>query len=174
MNNDGRGFQKEIERCLIQYQRDGLLRCKKVDPPVRVIGFGARRQVIFQVNPWLDYVGAWRERGGRLVTFEAKSTADPRLPFGKEAGVSKDQLEAMHHWGQTGAAVFVLWQVRNIGTFFVLESAFVRARDEGRRSVRPEDGRLIRQGIGFATVHFLEIMREVWPGREDKPSVRSK
>ncbi len=123
--------------------------------------------MIFQRNPWLDYVGVWRERGGRAVMFEAKSTAEARLPFGKDSGVTKAQLEAMHHWGEHGAVVFVLWQVRDKKptTYMVIEEAFGEAASAGAKSVTPENEYVfqIGRGDGRVTADFLECMRAVWP-----------
>lgn len=165
MKNDGRPFQQELERVLLQYQSAGLLRVRKVDPPVRVVGFGARRQVIFQKNPWLDYAGVWTERSGRAVLFEAKSTAGPRLPFGKD-GVTETQLGAIHNWSMAGAVVFVLWRVERgdeKGTYLLTENAFKMAASEGRKSVAPGHGAYpVEQGKGFVTVNFIELMRRLW------------
>ncbi len=170
--NDGRSFQTRIETVLLQYQSKGLLRCKKVDPPVKVLGFGKARRVIFLRNPFLDYVGTWTESGGRAVFFEAKSTSEPRLPFGGGAGVTADQLQVMKLWAQAGAAVFGLWEWRNNGVRFLTLHNFQAADSCGSKSIKwgsQESGALVSAGTGFVLFDFLDNMRFTFGNRASAP-----
>ncbi len=103
----GRGFEQQVENSAAHYERQQILLLRKVEPPTRVVGGGAARKVIFLDNPFLDFVGSWTERGGRMIVLEAKETHEPRLSYG--GGLTERQLEAMHRWWQVGAAVGLVW-----------------------------------------------------------------
>lgn len=156
--NDGRAFEKMIEAVCAQYQAKNLLRLKHVDPPNRI--FGGR--VIHMANPFLDFIGCWTERAGRLVVMETKSTLEPRLPIMGKSGFTENQFTALRHWSNAGAAAFVLWECHGAVTFLHIGD-FVNALDEGRKSVTLGDGQPVPAGTGFVTHDFLNVMRRAWP-----------
>lgn len=99
LTNTGMAAQKIFEMTAAAYERKGLLRLRKTDPPVKFIG----GKPIFQINPWLDYAGTWAERGGRMLCLEVKSTVKTRLDL------SLGQLESVTSWIEFGATVAVIW-----------------------------------------------------------------
>ncbi len=104
MKNAGTDWEKRIQEKCDAYARKGILRAKKVCAPVVVI----RRRMIFQTNPFPDFVGSWTRKGARMIAFEVKSTKVPRLEFG-EKGLKKSQQAALHNWHNSGAFAFLLW-----------------------------------------------------------------
>jgi hypothetical protein len=156
---DGRAFQDELVATCKQYQAQGVLRMRKVDPPVRIMGGGAGRQVMFLDNPFPDFIGAWTERGGRMVAFEAKSTKDPKLPVGGTGGVNETQLRNLQHWRAAGAFTFILWQWRGHGVVMIgLEALRVRLKGKHIKWGDWQDCP-VPQGKGFVLHDFLAWMR---------------
>jgi hypothetical protein len=153
--NTGKPFENEIQATCDQYERWKLARIRKVDPPTIVV----KGRVIMRENPFLDFVGTI---AGRLVMFEAKSTAEPRLPL-VTAGISESQLAAADQWEAAGAIVFYLWRFGD-ATKFVSTGVPRDALADDRRSVRWDNPRLlsIGQGHGFATVDFLPLVKVAW------------
>jgi penicillin-binding protein-related factor A (putative recombinase) len=159
---DGRAFQDDLVRTCKEYQAMGVLRMRKVDPPMRVMGGGAARRVIFTENPFPDFIGAWTERGGRMVAFEAKSTKEPRLEVGGAGGLNETQLRNLRHWQQAGAVTFVLWEWRGHGVILLgtqgllgLSQKHIKWGFPLRHAVPP--------GTGFILHDFLALMRYLWP-----------
>jgi len=180
--NTGKPFESEIERVLIQYQSAGILRMKKVDPPLRYIGPG---KVLHLANPFVDFVGCWTERGGRMIAMECKSTkrkpkpnretfAEPRLPLGEvfaeprlplgDGGLTERQVDALRHWSAAGAVAFLLWRHGDADTALIPWPAIRAVVAAGqRRHLLWSDGVLVRRGLGFVTVDFVAEMRKVFP-----------
>src|SRR6187402_1485458 len=91
ISNNGKGFEGLISKLAQAYAARWIATLEKVEPPVRVIGFGPARKVIFLKNPFLDYVGTWTAAGGRAIFIEGKSTAEDRLPLLGRTEDGKDQ-----------------------------------------------------------------------------------
>ena len=108
-NHNGGAFQTRLELTFLGYKDQNRAHLEKVDPPIRVMGGGKNRRVIFMKNPWLDFGGVWTEQGGRALHLEAKSTTDPRLSIGSDHGVTADQVDAIRRWSAAGAACAVVW-----------------------------------------------------------------
>jgi penicillin-binding protein-related factor A (putative recombinase) len=166
-HNTGLAFQEAIYRTAAEYQHDGVLRLRKVDPPTRVVGGGANRRIIFQPNPFLDFVGCWTERRGRAVFIEAKSTSEPKLPFDSSSGVTTSQLDSLRHWHNAGAVAFVLWEhagkTRMLTAPYVAQYRDAARAGDGFKHVKWEDaGPDIPQGKGFRLVDFIHEMRARW------------
>jgi penicillin-binding protein-related factor A (putative recombinase) len=142
--NDGREFQDAIKAQLKEYQFKGIMRVKQVSPPVRLIGTGTYRRVIFLENPWLDFLGVWTRSAGRMVLIECKSTEEARLPVGGSGGVTEDQWNELQHWNNANAVAFVLWYVRSEpGCWFFTVPMLKAVLATGRKSVRPENGEAV-------------------------------
>lgn len=172
--NTGKAFEKEIEGVLVQYQAKNLLRMKKVDPPLRYIG----GRVLHLANPFLDFIGSWTERGGRMVVMECKSTrpktgaqlpfmevlAEARLPLG-DGGLTDRQRDSLGRWHDAGAAAFVLWRHGNRETALIpWPVIWTVDRRMDRRHLLWGDGVPVQAGTGFVTVDFLAAMRRVFHG----------
>jgi penicillin-binding protein-related factor A (putative recombinase) len=104
----GKDFEGLLEAIFTGYANRGIANIEKVDPPVRVVGSGIHRKIIFQENPWLDYAGVWTEMGGRMLILEAKSTEEERLPIG-DKGITKNQMDNLAKWHRYGASIAILW-----------------------------------------------------------------
>jgi penicillin-binding protein-related factor A (putative recombinase) len=152
-NNDGRGFQKEIEITCGAYQSRRVATIRKVDPPTRVVGSGSARHVIFVANPWLDFAGSWTANNGRAIFFEAKSTATHRLKLG-EGGLTETQQAALATWKHANALTFVLWQWSGRVALFTPEQV-AAAVARGDRSLVHESGENVRRGTGSVVWDFL-------------------
>lgn len=166
-HNTGIGFQGMIESTARTYQASGWMRLRKVDPPTRVVGSGAARRIIYLENPFLDFIGSWTERKGRMVVIECKSTSKEKLPFDSSGGVTVAQLDSLRHWHNAGAVAFVLWEFK--GQVKMVTAEFLaKCRDENRREehfkyIHWEDlGEPMKQGRGLNLVDFLPEMRARW------------
>lgn len=122
----GKDFEKLLEAIFTGYHNRGIAKIEKVDPPVRVVGGGKARRIIFLENPWLDYAGTWSEMGGRMLILEAKSTEDERLEIG-EKGITTKQMENLAKWHRYGAAVAILWGHK--GAVKVITMATIQAAE---------------------------------------------
>ena len=153
-NENGQAFQSCLELTLLGYRSARIADLEKIDPPLRVYGTGAKRNVIFLNNPWLDYGGAWTANGGRAIYLEAKSTEKPRLGLGTN-GVSDSQLAALRRWHDAGAAAAVVWgyggQMKIITAMETL-TAF----DSGAKSVQWHHLPAIHRGTGLVQFQILE------------------
>lgn len=167
--NDGKDFEAEIKLCAAEYQFRGWLRLKKVDPPVRTLGGGEFRRVIFLQNPWLDFSGCWTERGGRALFIECKSTAEDKLSIGHKggSGVTPDQISSMINWRLAGAVAFALWRcpsgVALLSARFLSDVVRRATAGNGTRTLHWADARVrVAPGANPAKVpwDFLPVMRE--------------
>lgn len=165
--NDGRGFEDLFERTCDAYLHSRTLRLSKVEPPVKVIGGGkVERRVIFLENPYLDYLGAWTERGGRSLMIEAKCTSGPdggKLPIRDDSSLKLRQVEWLKRWHCAGAAVGVVWNWTERGSVFLpigLIDSIIKAE---RRHIKFEEGDKIEQGVGFVLLDFAANLRKWYP-----------
>lgn len=166
--NTGIPFQTKIDSTAKQYQAARWLRLRKVDPPTRVLGGGGSRRIIFQPNPFLDFVGCWTERHGRMVVIECKSTSKPKLLFDSSSGVTSKQLDNLRNWHNAGAVAFVLWEfdgkVRMVTGVYLAQCRDAARRGDSFKYVDWENvGPDIPQGAAYTLVDFLPEMRERWP-----------
>lgn len=107
MKNRGKQFEKDLEEVFTFYEHRRLLVLRKVDPPTQFIGPG---KIIYKANPFLDFVGSWTERGGRMLVIEAKHTDNPKLDISSGAGITTDQMHSLRRWHHAGAVAAVLWR----------------------------------------------------------------
>jgi hypothetical protein len=161
--NDGRAFQKEIELTAIGYLNRGIAKLEKVDPPVRIIGGGPSRRVIFLANPWLDWAGTWTEKYGRSLFIESKSTSTHRLAIGKDGGLTASQWAAMRQWRIAGAACAVVWQYGG-AVALLLPETIAEAIGRKEASIPFEVGLRVPRGDGKVVWDFLNTLSEaIWP-----------
>lgn len=157
--NDGRGFESMFERTCDAYRSANRLRLQKVEPPVRVIGWGENRKVIFLENPFPDYIGAWTERGGQTLCIEVKSTSGEEghnLKIVKGSGGLRDtQIDWLIRWHRSGAAVGIVWEYVGHGWAFLPVGLVDSIRQNGRRHVKFKECEKIAQGPGFMIVDFI-------------------
>lgn len=156
--NDGREFQAKVMASADLYREKNLLRMDKVDPPVRVVGSGQFRKVLFMENHFLDFIGSWTERAGRMVAIEAKSTAVPSL--GIPARLTDRQREWLLRWHNSGAAVGVLWEWKDNGTVFLPIGQIQSVWKTGRRHIKFDECERVAQGQGFLLVDFIQNLRK--------------
>lgn len=111
MSKDNSGTEAELVVDVIarHYQKQRILRLKKVGPPSRWVFLQGRMQCILTKSPFVDYHGCWTERGARMLCCEVKSTEEPKLPISTDTGLKTSQVDAMVDWSAMGAACFVLW-----------------------------------------------------------------
>ncbi len=171
-NNTGKDFQLELESTGAGYQTRGIARFEKVDPPVAIIWpfnkhTGKKEQrVIFKENPHLDYVGVWSKRGGRMLSFEAKSTSAHRLAFNGDNGLTATQWAAMKSWRMAGAATFLLWRYAGAVALFTPE-LMQAAQARGDKSLVFENGIKVPRGEGRIVWDFLPVVEgALWPAKE--------
>ena len=157
-NNDGRGFEKDLVRICELYKERGRAKLEKVEPPVRIIGWGPNRKVIFLPNPYLDFTGCWTEAGNRSLHFEAKSTTDPRLPCGGRDHFSMSQVNALRDWRKAGAGAFLLWEIN--GTVKLFFEIMINTALEERKSLIFSDGLKVPSGKGFLFFDFLSVLEK--------------
>lgn len=158
--SDGRPLQNEIIQIANVYRTQGVCVLHKVDPPLRVVGKRPNVKVIFLDNPFLDFVGAWKARGGRAIVLEAKQTEEPKLTFGNK--LTDKQIAALRSWHSYGAAVGVLWMFG--GEMRYLPIAAITARlDEGIKHVKWEHATEIPRGLGFITWDFMRTLADYYP-----------
>ncbi len=168
--NDGRQFQSEIETTCGAYHKRRVAVLRKVDPPVRIIWpFNPKtgkneQRVIFQANPFNDYIGVWTARGGRALFIEAKSTSTHRLPFdGESGGFKRAQWNAMKTWRLAGAACCLLWKFGNRVVLFTPEM-MLAAEATAAKSLQFENGIPVPAGEGMLIWDFLPTLeRQLWP-----------
>lgn len=154
--NDGRDFEKSIEQCCRIYREKGIARIEKVEPPVRVLGYGPSRKVIFLQSPYLDFTGTWTAAAGRSIHFEAKSTLEPTLQCGKKTKFHQGQRDALRDWHQAGAMAFLLWEMRGECRLFF--HSMIEAGLEQRKSLVFSDGLKVPAGKGFMFYDFLSVV----------------
>lgn len=155
-SNTGKPFEHLILEALERYDVLGVMRARKVDPPVAM----KDGKIILRRNPFLDFVGAWTERGGRALFFEAKSTTDPYLPVNAAGGISPGQCQAIREWSRAGAVVFVLWQYRR--QVALLPFTTVMAAELGGDHFKWPAGIAVPEH-GFGYPDFIEVLRQIIP-----------
>ncbi len=155
----GTKFEDHVQLVCEAYAAQGRASLAKVAPPVLVLRGGAK--VIPLPNPFVDFTGAWTERGGRALHIEAKSTTDPRLPIYNETGIKPHQIENLERWRKAGAAVGVLWEygteVRMVSLSLIYKTA------EVRKSIPWVDAYPIPKGTGLVSFDFLATLGQMYP-----------
>lgn len=169
LKNDGRGLESTFESTCEAYFQSRVLRLTKVEPPVRVVGWGANRQIIFLKNPFPDWTGVWTERGGRSLMIETKSTCEAKLPMAEKGMLSINQIEWLKRWHYAGAAVGIVWEYRNHGTVFVPIGTAWAIWESGRRHIKFEEGDPVLQGQGFVLLDFVANLRKWYPDERSNP-----
>ncbi len=152
----GKEFESLLEAIFTGYANRGIANIEKVDPPVRVVGSGIHRKIIFQENPWLDYAGVWTEMGGRMVILEAKATEGERLEIGS-GGITPNQITNLKKWHRYGAATAIVWG--HAGTVKVITAATILAADSmGLKSFQWRHLPATGKGEGWV---FADILAEI-------------
>lgn len=164
--NPGRAFEGMLSRIWEEYERRGVMKVEKVEPPCRILGGGGPRRVIFLENPNLDYVGVWTGAGCRALQIEAKTTQSTRLALGA-GGLSETQQRAMERWHGAGAVVFVLWLTE--ARLYLIPWQTIRDVGQLRRSLTPEHGIAVPAGRGWVLWDVEAVMQVIWGKREAKP-----
>lgn len=159
----GSAFESLVEQHWFAYNEQKVCKVEKVDPPTRICWKGRTAIPIQLENPFLDYIGTWTERGGRMLMIEAKTTLDPRLPFDvKTGGLKIEQCESMKRWQAAGAAVAILWQHRD-EIRLVLPVHIEEAEWQQRRSIKWDEAYQLRRGRGFLIFDWMSKLREIYP-----------
>lgn len=156
--NDGWRFERIVDGILTQYAARGWMRVKKVEQPIRVF----KNRVAHLENPFLDYIGAWTERGGMTICIEVKSTLKTRLPLGA-GGLTARQQEEMHKWALAGAAVILLWECG--GAVGMWTMASIEFEAQRRHNLDFEDRIIVPAGTGFIIYDFRSVMLGLWPSK---------
>ena len=122
-------------------------------------------RVIYQPNPFLDFIGVWTALGGKPLFIEAKSTSGHRLSFGSGGGFSEGQWSATHRWRSAGAACALVWEFDERVVLFTPELLLV-AQASGAKSLKHEDGLPVARGVGAIVWDFLPVLEQAnWPKR---------
>lgn len=162
--NDGREFENAIEKVCQEYIRQGSLRLHKVEPPCRILGWGATTKVIWLENPFADLIGTWTERAGRTVLIECKSTKEPQLPIRTDSAMRPKQIEWLKRWHYSGAAVGVLWHWLGHGVVFLpiglIQSIYQGGA--GRKHIRFEEGDLVTSSPSV-DLDFVKNIEKYYP-----------
>jgi len=157
--NNGSRFEEQIGTILKVYASRGFMRCRKVEQPIKTFGPPGRQRVVHLENPFLDFVGAWTERSGRAIFFEAKSTSEPKLRLGT-GGLSETQAASLHLWEVANAVTFLLWEYD--GDVRLWTNRMIAAQSKEWRHLKFENGKIIPPGIGFVFWDFRSVMTTLW------------
>ncbi len=168
--SNGTIFENALVRTLDAYRSAGLCDLEKVEPPVKTFGSQKGRTVIFLKNPFLDFIGSWTERDGRLLVVECKSTETDTLTIGaldetalgkkvSASGIKMSQILSGHRWQRSGAAVCYLWNYH--GSVKLVTPNMVSAQLTHRKSLRWCDAHPVPQGPGFILIDFLALLRRI-------------
>lgn len=163
----GKGLEGRIEVAAGVYSNRRVCYLKKVDPPTKTIIQGGKPQTILLENPFLDFVGVWTERAGRLIVLEAKTTSEARLPM-VTGGLTQKQIDALRAWHNAGAAVGVIWEF-NLNWGWVSLPLIQKTLSGGRKSVPWEDAEIISQGE-CVLIDFMRNLRRDYPGHQPSKS----
>ena len=155
---DGREWEWLVAEAAARYERDGVLRLRKVTPPARVVGGGKDRKVVFLDNPFLDFVGVWSARGGRALLCECKDTSGDRLRLG-DGGLTDKQADALWQWHRSGAAAFVLWRAHS-GVCLIPAWEVAASASGGAKSVEFPCGFVVAQAD---PLRFLPALEAAYP-----------
>lgn len=139
------------------YEKRGVLSLSKVAPPTLTTGRG----IIHLSNPFLDYIGAWTERGGRMLHIEVKSTKEPRLRINGSPGLTDGQMIAFRRWHLSGSACGLVWMANGLPRWVSMAHLF-EAHARGDKSIHADDARRITQGVGLL-YDFAACLREDYP-----------
>lgn len=161
----GTAYEKSVRLTCEAYEQAGIAYLEKVAPPVHVsrrpAGPGKKPIVDVRLleNPFLDFVGTWEARGGKLLMLECKYTTDPLLSIGGDHGIKGKQLASAIRWERSGAAVAFLWRCAAGGQDTRLVTPnMVRAQLTRRKSLRWVDAHPVPQGKGFILIDFLSVL----------------
>ena len=160
----GTAFEDHVALVCEAYRFQQRAYLEKVEAPTKVIRAGGFSKVVQLKNPFVDFIGVWREHGNRCIVLEAKSTTEPRLPVCRDPGVSADQLEAMEKWWSNGAAVGVLWEHGPEVRFVTLGMLFAARDSDERVSVPWSKAYPIPKGTSeVVAFDFLAVMAKIYP-----------
>lgn len=163
MKGKGKWLEDAITRIGSAYEQQGILKIRKVDPPVRMIGTGNARRIIPMTNPFLDFVGTWTRRGGRALCIEAKSTDKTTLGIGS-GGLTDNQWANLLDWRRHGAATGVLWGLNDTNEIrFVPVEAIEAQLRNGIKHIKWHHATELRQGLGFVLSDFEEALADFHP-----------
>lgn len=165
--NPGKDFESALAKQFAIYEVRKLARVCKCDPPsaMRCIGPGQFRPVLL-ANPFLDFVGTWTARNGRMLCLEAKTTREARLPCPADNGLKAEQIAHLREWAAAGAMVAVLWEYRTedsadirIVTLDIID----RTAAKGRASIAWDDAISIPPGLPHEciTTDFLTALNQL-------------
>jgi hypothetical protein len=134
----GKDFEDIMASHCLEFEKRGRAKIHKVDPPSKVIGKG---KVVYQANPFLDFIGTWTESGNRSLMLEAKSTSDHLLPIDtKKGGLTTKQIDHMRDWARAGTVTAVVWFRSDLRELKVVNFETIDyALAFGHRSMRWED-----------------------------------
>jgi len=162
--NDGKSFEKIMTQIGEAYDRRGVMRIVKAEPPTFRMKKNGETIIGERANPFLDYAGTWTERGGRALFIEAKSTTDSTtLPLDREGGVTTDQVLALRRWHNAGAAVAVIWEVNRTHCAAISHDLLVSTLATGRKSIRFDELPRVSVGFGFIIYDFAQLLRQFYP-----------
>lgn len=156
MASSGTRFETYLANTLEAYRVKNLLYMEKVEPPIKTM-YGGKR-VIHLKNPFLDFIGTWTERGGKMIMVECKLTSEPLLKIGTN-GIKTAQLTNGLKWEQMGAAVAYLWQFEDQTR--LVTPRMVASQLKTRNSLRLCDAHPVSQGQGFVLIDFLALLRRI-------------
>lgn len=160
----GQSFERRIAMICDAYRKAGLADIRKVDPPTLTTGSRRATKIIHLANPWLDFVGTWTARGGRMIQIEAKSTEEPVLQILKEgrsgSGITYNQQINARRWANAGAAVGFLWHFQ--GEVRFVTPTMVEAQLTQRYSLRWIDAHRVPAGPGFILHDFLAVFAAIY------------
>lgn len=159
--NKGRWLEEVILGTAAQYEREGVMRLRKVDPPLVLL----RGQWILKASPFLDFVGSWTERMGRAIFIEAKSTKEPVLQVMGQGGLKLTQYASLLYWHNAASAAALVWAVGEKAVLVPVDMirGFVQ---DGPKRLQFDEPRMrgfrIPQGKGFKILDFVEVMRRLY------------
>lgn len=169
MKNTGKWLEEEIKRIADDYQRRGILSLAKADPPIAIKRIGPKIVPIQLENPFLDFLGAWKRRGGRAIFLEAKSTQEEKLKLG-DGGLTDNQWAALRRWRAAGAAVGVLWgMTRTCEIRFVPFELIESQLRNDAKHVKWQHAEPLQPGLGFCTWNFEQALADYHPEAPQLP-----
>lgn len=159
MKNNGKPLEAAIKAVAVHYARNGEMRLEKVDPPTRIV---FPKRIVFMENPFLDFIGTWTERGGRMVCIEAKSTDGPTLTLKHKGGVTEGQINSMRLWADYGAAVGIVWAYGRDIAFVPVALVFSQL-EAGVKHIKWEHACPLVPRNPMYRADFLPALREYFP-----------
>lgn len=157
MINDGKGLEGRILWAAQTYLFRGQLTLDKVDAPTKVVGKRGALRVIMLESQWVDFAGAWTERGGRMVIIEAKSTASDSVACGKDGGITKRQWEALQYWHAAGAAVGVIIETPG-PLYWWWTVPMITESQKQKRMIKAAEGQPVISADGV----LVDFRRNLW------------